>query len=97
MKGREMISNDIIDKIDQSIKMNTVQWSADGSLLHHQAGIYIGNFDDPKCMIIHIGKVKYGVTSNTIELVQAQRLSKTIMEIYNRSASNYVKSVVGNL
>lgn len=95
--AHKMISNDVVIKLIQSIQNNTNQWIVDKDMLIHNSRIFIGNFSDPSCLIIHIAGVKYGVTSNTIKLSQATLLSEAIMEIYNASVDNYVGSIVDQL
>lgn len=96
-KGHNMISDDIIGKLITSIQRNTSEWTVDNDLLIHKSRIFIGNFNNPSCLIIHIAGIKYGVTSNTINAKQAKMLSETIMEIYNNTVDSYVNSIVDQL
>lgn len=92
-----VITDSVVDKLIESISTKPAQWYLDKDLIFNSTRIFIGNFDSPESLIIHIGDSKFGVTKNTITKQQAERLASVIVKIRDFSAATQINDIMSQL
>lgn len=88
------IPDELIDRLIESLTITPYRWTMDKDLLIHEQGIFIGNFANPNCLIIHIDGLKYGVTSGTISEIQAQKLCNVTSDLAAKTYDSHVTGIL---
>lgn len=92
-----LLTDEIVDKLVDSIANNSGQWYLDRDLIYNNQRVFVGNFDNPESLIVHIGNAHFGVTKNTITKQQADKLSKTIVSVRDFTVKTHINSIMDQI
>lgn len=94
----DVIADSVMGSIMDSITYRTDQWALDSCLLYNvNHRVIVGNWDDPKSLIIKIGDLTFSTPKGSIPIEYSKILSKSIVEIVKKHQKSYVDSITTNL